>query len=144
MNAAYRRCPCCQLDQPVAKDVTGVSAAVCAECTHHQGDQDKKRVQRAERHERMLRERLTACRESESKSRGAAAEAAKAATQAREATAAALHSRSVLAARIVEAAREAGRHTCPLVYLANDRAVIEWARRVEQEVPSVWRVGRDD
>lgn len=139
MNIPFRRCPCCGLDQPAAVDVTGVTAAACAECTHHQGDQEKKRLQRAERHERMLRERLTACRASESKARAAAATASKAAAEEHEATAAALRSRSNLAARIVEAAaEEAGRHTCSLQYVAQDQQVIKWARRADEGGQPFW------
>ena len=39
------RCPCCGLVQPKALDVvTGVTAQVCAKCTHHQGEQAAKRL----------------------------------------------------------------------------------------------------
>jgi Zn ribbon nucleic-acid-binding protein len=138
MSASYRRCPCCGLAQPRALDTTGVTARVCADCTHHQGEQDAKRLARAKRHEQMLRERLAACRSSEPKSRTTAEEARKAAAEAREATAAALRSRSNLAARIIEAAQEAGRHTCPLVQIAHDRDVIGWARRADQEDRPFW------
>jgi septal ring factor EnvC (AmiA/AmiB activator) len=138
VSSPYRRCPCCGLNQPLSLDATGVTARVCAQCTHHQGDQETKQLQRAERHERMLRERLTACRDSESKAQAAVVEARKAAAEAREATAAALRSRANLAARIVEAAQETGRHTCPLAHIAHDQDVIGWARRADQEDRPFW------
>jgi septal ring factor EnvC (AmiA/AmiB activator) len=86
----------------------------------------------------MLRERFTACRDSEAKAQIAMMEARETAASAREATAAALRSRSNLAARIVEAAQDAGRHTCPLVQIAHDREVIGWARRSDQEDRPFW------
>ena len=100
-------CGCCRLPQPAAIDkTTGVTARVCADCTHHQGDQATKRVQRAESHERILRERMDVCRTSEAKARSAASLAAKNADEAYERMKAALRSRSNLAARIV---RRSGR-----------------------------------
>jgi len=97
----YARCICCGLDQPRYADATGVTARVCAQCTHHQGEQDVKRLARAERHERMLRERLEACRASESQTRLKAA-------RDRAATAAALQSRGRLASRLVDAVGKSG------------------------------------
>ena len=100
-------CGCCRLPQAAAIDkTTGVTVRVCADCTHHQGDQAQKRVQRAESHERMLRERMDMCRTSEAKARSAASLAAKNADEAYERMKAALRSRSNLAARIVDAAGE--------------------------------------
>jgi hypothetical protein len=123
----YRRCPCCGLDQPPCQDpTTGVTARVCAKCTHHQGPEDAQRRKRAENHERMLRERLEACRASESQAQSEAA-------QAREAVAAALGSRGLLAARLVEAADKSGNHACPAQEIARDQQVIRWAQRQDED-----------
>jgi hypothetical protein len=120
------RCRCCQLVQPICLDAHGVTARVCAKCTHHQGEQDTKRLARAESHERMLRQWLDACRASESQAKAEIA-------QARDAVAAALRSRSGLAARLVDAADRSGTHRCPMQELANDRQVIRWARREDED-----------
>jgi hypothetical protein len=132
MTTTYRRCPCCELTQRTALDPTGVTARVCARCTHHQGDQDAKRLARAETHVELLREKLDACRGSESKAKAAAAEAHEAAEAARQATRSALRSRGQLAARVAGAAAEAG-HPCPLQDIASDQRVIEWARRHDED-----------
>jgi|SRR6266536_1973875 len=121
------RCPCCQLVQPICLDAYGITAKACAKCTHHQGEQDAKRLARAESHERMLRKWLDACRASESKARSET-------VQAREAVAAALSSRGGLAARLVDAADRSGTHRCPTQELANDPQVIRWARRDDNPV----------
>ena len=99
-------------------DATGVMAPVCARCTHHQGD--AKCTARAESHERMLRERLAACRASESQAQSEAA-------RARDAVKAALLSRGRLAARLVEAAGKSGNHRCPAQEIAYDQ-VARWAQ----------------
>lgn len=125
-------CGCCRLPQPRPVDkATGVTARVCAGCTHHQGDQDVKRVQRAESHERMLRERLDACRASEAKAARRASAADAVVSDARQATAAALASRGRLAARIVDAAAENPGHRCAAMQLARDPDVIRWGRQAQ-------------
>jgi hypothetical protein len=131
VSAPYRRCPCCELDQPVALDATGVTARVCADCTHHQGEQHAKRLARAEHHERILRKWLAACRASESRARSEAAQARSDAARAREATASALRSRAQLAARLAEAADESGNHRCTAIGIARDPQVTGWARQAE-------------
>jgi hypothetical protein len=70
----------------------------------------------------MLRQRLTACRISESRAQAEV-------TDSRAATAAALQSRGRLAAHIVEAAAEDRSHQCVSQTIANDPQVIKWARR---------------
>jgi len=125
-------CPCCRLQRPPAVErSTGVSARVCAACTHHQGDQDSVRLRRAEAHERMLRERMDACRKSEAKAQSAALQADKRASETHEQTKAALSSRGRLAARIVDAAAESPAHRCSILELASDPDVIRWARRAQ-------------
>jgi hypothetical protein len=109
----YARCTCCGLEQPRSLDATGITARVCAKCTHHQGEQDTKRLARAESHERMVRERLEACRASESETRAKAA-------KDRAATVAALQSRGRLAARLVDAVDRSGNHQCPAQGIARD------------------------
>jgi hypothetical protein len=128
-DTRYTRCPCCGLDQPRSLDVTGVTARVCAKCTHHQGEQAAKRLARIESHERMLRERLEACRASESETRSKEA-------KARAATAAALQSRGWLAARLVNAADKSGNHRCPAQEIARDPDVVRWARREDGD--GIW------
>ncbi|MGH3194521.1 MAG: hypothetical protein ACRDNT_01020 [Streptosporangiaceae bacterium] len=125
----YARCICCGLDQPRYADATGVTARVCAQCTHHQGEQDVKRLARAERHERMLRERLEACRASESQTQLKAA-------RDRAATAAALQSRGRLASRLVDAVGKSGNHRCPAQEIARDPDVVQWARREDRD--GIW------
>jgi Zn ribbon nucleic-acid-binding protein len=138
VNTSYRRCPCCGLNQPVALDATGVTARVCAECTHHQGEQDAKRLAKAKRHEQILRERLAACRASESRARSEAAQARSEAAGAREATASALRSRAQLAARLAEAADESGNHRCAAMGIARDPEVTRWAREAESDTRPGW------
>jgi hypothetical protein len=111
---------------------------MCAECTHHQGEQDAKRFARAERHERMLGERLTACRASESRARSEAAQARSEAARAREATASALRTRARLAVRLAEAADESGNHRCAAMGIARDPQVTGWAREAEGDTRSGW------
>ena len=106
-------------------DVTGITARVCAKCTHHLAGRAAKRLARAESHERMLWERLEACRASESETRSKAA-------KARAATAAALQSRGRLAARLVDAADRSGNHRCPAQEIARDPDVVRWARREDE------------
>lgn len=119
-------CGCCQLMQPVCLDSTGVTSKVCAQCLNHQGMELPKRLTRAESHERMLRERLTACRDTESR---ASAEA----KEARKAVESALQSRGRLAALIVEAADRDRNHRCVAQALAQDPRVVRWARRENEE-----------
>jgi hypothetical protein len=135
-------CPCCQLPQPRAIDkATGVTAPVCDACAHHQGDQDRKRAQRAESHEKMLRDRMTACRASEAKARSATSVAQASAERAHEAMVAALRSRGRLAKRIIDAADEGPN---AVKALARDPDVVRWARREEmpmsgpEEDPEMW------
>jgi hypothetical protein len=120
----WMRCPCCGLRQHKALDATGITAAVCAKCTHHQGDEEPKRLKRAEFHEKLLREALATCIKSEARATEAAAEA-------RRQTAAALRSRDQLAARIQDAADSDDRQA--LQWLARSRDVIQWADRVRQD-----------
>jgi hypothetical protein len=131
----HRRCLCCGLNQPPALDATGVTARVCANCTHHQGEQSAQRLRRAETHERMLREWLARCHASESQAQAGA-------KQAREAVASALRSRGQLAARLVEAAGERGNHRCPAKEIARDPEVIRWARRQDGRDAPFLRSGR--
>jgi hypothetical protein len=133
-------CPCCKLPQPAAIDkATTVTAPVCADCTHHQGDQDRKRLQRAEAHERMLWERMIACRASEAQARSATSAAQASAATAHDAMVAALRSRGRLAERIVEAADES---PSAFMALARDPDVVKWARRAQMheadEDPDLW------
>jgi len=134
-DSPYVTCGCCQLLQPRAVDrVTGVTARVCDECTHHQGDQDATRLRRAEAHVRMLRERLEKCRASEAAARREVAGAREAARDARAQTAAALASRAGLAARIVDAAAETN-HRCAVTGVARALDVISWARQAGRPDP---------
>ena len=128
----YMNCPCCQLRQPRAVDrATGVTAQVCGACGRHHGDQDAKRIQRAEDHQDLLRQRLAACTASEAKARAAAEQARTEAREARRLEAEALKSRGRLALRIVRADEE-GR----LEELARSPQVVAWAKRAEDEDPS--------
>jgi hypothetical protein len=102
----WMRCPCCGLRQHKALDATGITAAVCAKCTHHQGDEEPKRIK-------------------------SEARATEAAAEARRQTAAALRSRDQLAARIQDAADSDDRQA--LQWLARSRDVIQWADRVRQD-----------
>lgn len=119
-------CACCQLRQRVCLDAAGVTARVCGHCTHHQGQDLVKRVARAESHERMLRERLLACRTSEEHARIEAEEA-------RDAMIAALESRGRLAARLVDAVDQDRNHGCAAQAIAREQTVIRWARRANDE-----------
>jgi hypothetical protein len=146
MRTPYRRCPCCGLEQPPAMEATGVMARVCGYCTDHQDD--ARRLARAETHERLLRERLGACRASESRAQLDA-------RRAHEAASSALHSRRLLAARLVDAAGESGDHRCAAMGIARDPQVIQWAQQGEGDTQfyrparlrplaprSAWRRGR--
>jgi uncharacterized Zn finger protein (UPF0148 family) len=112
-------CECCQLPQ-VIRDRDGAIPTVCDVCSQHRGQLPDKRLARAESHEAMLRERLTRCRTSEERARGAL-------EGARDRVASALDSRGRLASRLVEAAEANRRHDCPAQKLARDPQVIEWA-----------------
>ncbi len=61
-------CSCCKLRQRV-RDRDGTEPTMCDECHQHQGQLPDKLAARAESHEAMLRERLTACRTSETHAR---------------------------------------------------------------------------
>jgi hypothetical protein len=130
----HRRCLCCGLNQPPALDATGVTARVCANCTHHQGEQSAQRLRRAETHERMLREWLAHCHTSESQAQAETKQAQAEAREAREATASALRSRAGLAARLVEAADKSGNHRCAVMGIARDPQVIRWAQEAESDM----------
>lgn len=73
-------------------------------------------------HERMLRERLTACRTSEEHAQSKAEEA-------HEAMVATLESRGRLAARLVDIVDQDRSHRCTAQALAHEPLVIRWARR---------------
>jgi hypothetical protein len=132
-GTGHRRCLCCGLNQPPAQGATGITARVCAHCTHHQGEQSAQRLRRAETHERMLREWLARCRASEAQAQAGAEQAQAEAKQAREATAAALRSRAALAARLIGAADNSGSHRCAVMGIARDLQVIRWAQEAESE-----------
>lgn len=119
-------CPCCGLLQPTCVDAAGVTARVCAMCTHHQGEQDSKRLSRAEKHEEMLRKRLEACRASESQAQADAAKARKARTVA-------FRSRGWLASRLVQAADRNGNHHCAVQAIAREPDVDRWARWEDED-----------
>jgi hypothetical protein len=133
-GSGHRRCLCCGLHQPPAQDATGVTARVCANCTHHQGEQSPQRLRRAETHERMLREWLARCRASESQAQAEAKHAQAEARETREATASALRSRAGLAARLAGAADESGNHRCAVMGIARDPQVIRWAQEAESDM----------
>jgi hypothetical protein len=120
-NRPTIKCICCDLLQPVRVDQYGIIAGDCARCTWHQGDSEAKQLARATCHEAMLRERLEACRASETEARHRLREA-------RERVASALESRGRLAARLVEATSRDS-HRCEARALANDPNVVRWARR---------------
>jgi hypothetical protein len=121
-HGRFAVCSCCHLRQPVCLDVTGVTARTCSTCIDHQGQDLARRAARAESHERMLRERLQACRSSELRAQDEA-------TKARNVTKAALRSRGLLACRLVEAFERAHNHRCTAQAIACDADVTEWARR---------------
>jgi len=118
-------CRCCGLTQPANTDQHGTTAPVCKHCTWHQGDRPDKRLARAESHESMLRERLERCRASEIR---AQRELAQVSADAKERVSSALASRGYLATRLVDAANRCGPR-CQAQDLANDRNVVQWARR---------------
>jgi hypothetical protein len=98
-------CECCQLTQ-VIRDRDGAIPTVCDICyPHHKGERLETRVARAESHETILRERLTACRASEERAQTGLA-------RARDRMIAAFESRGNLADRLVEAAESDRRHNC--------------------------------
>jgi len=122
-NRIWINCRCCQLPQ-VNKDRDGAIPSICDDCfPHHRGERPEMRADRAESHERMLRERLAKCRDGVKASEEKAAAAA-------ERMASALNSRGALAVRLAEAA-EANRsgHNCAAMEIANEKHVTELARR---------------
>jgi uncharacterized protein involved in exopolysaccharide biosynthesis len=124
-------CPCCKLRQPRAIDrATGVSAQVCEQCGRHQGEQDAKRIKRAEDHQDLLRQRLAACTASEAKARADAEQAHVEAREAKRLEVEALKSRGRLALRIVRADGSG-----ELEEIALDARVIAWAKRAEEDEP---------
>lgn len=127
-------CTCCQLPQ-VIKDRDGAVPKVCDTCyPHHRGERIETRAARAESHEAMLRERLTACRASEER-------AGEELTAAREQVHAALESRGRLAGMLVDAANEDRKHNCMAQSLGRDSEIIEYARRHRLHQDRYW--GRD-
>ncbi len=117
-------CSCCKLRQRV-RDRDGTEPTMCDECHQHQGQLPDKLAARAESHEAMLRERLTACRTSETHARQGL-------EAANERVAAALESRGSLADRLVSAAENSGRHNCPAQQLARDPQIAEFARKYRE------------
>jgi hypothetical protein len=120
-------CRCCGLVQTV-RDRDGALPTICDICHRHQGKLPDKRLARAEAHEEMLRERLTACRRSERQAQYVM-------KAAKEQVRAALASRGWLAERILRASGMAG-HRCPASDLGRDRQVVKFA---EQNEWSEWR-----
>lgn len=100
----------------------GAIPTVCDVCYQHRGRLPEKQIARAESHATMLRERLAACRASETRAREDLA-------TARERVHAALASRGALADRLVEAAESDRKHNCPAQQLAIDPQIAEFARR---------------
>lgn len=80
----------------------------------------------------MIRKRLDSCRASESQARQDLRTARSDAKEARQRTAAALASRSGLAARIVDAAMDSPSHRCQAIELARDPDIAGWARQARQ------------
>jgi hypothetical protein len=117
-------CRCCKLPQ-IVRDRDGAKPTMCDECHRHQGQLTDKRLARAESHEAMLRERLTACRGSEARARNALETAS-------EKVAAALDSRNWLADRLVSAAEGNRKHDCPAQQLARDSRVVEFADKYRE------------
>lgn len=129
----YIDCRCCGLKQRI-KDRDGALPTLCDECGRHQGKLPEKRVARAECHEAMLRERLTACRLSESQAQSRA-------RIAKSAAASALRSRGSMAVRVVNALG----NPHMLQGLARDPQVRSWADRHERDdeyFEQDWSVGR--
>ncbi len=125
-NNSHPLCVCCRLPQPAHRDHLDVPSPVCKACAFHQGEQPDKRLKCAESHEKMLRERLDACRRSEEDTR---VQAAMDRAVAKERVSSALSSRGRLASRIVAAAEKGGYHRCPAIMIANESDVRDWARR---------------
>jgi hypothetical protein len=114
-------CPCCKLRQPREADQHGVSAPVCRHCTWHQTP--TKRLERAEKHEELLRDRLTRCYK-------ASVEAEAEARRAKEAMRSALASRGRLAIRLDDAGSAMDhRRLAALTAIARDSNVREWAKK---------------
>jgi hypothetical protein len=124
-------CTCCRLTQQL-RDRDGREPTICDLCYQHQGKLPETRLVRAESHEAMLRERLTACRASEARAQqGIAA--------ARERAASALATRGALADRLVEAADADRRHNCAAQQLGRDPQIIEFARKHRERRGPGWQ-----
>jgi hypothetical protein len=108
-------CECCGLPRHV-RDRDGALPTVCGDCQRHRGERLEARVARAESHEAMLRERLTACRASEALAREGLASASDRVAGA-------------LADRLVTAVETDRNHDCPAQQLGRDPQVVEFARR---------------
>jgi hypothetical protein len=114
-------CRCCEVRRRV-RDRDGATPTMCDECHRHQGQLPDTQLARAQSHEAILRQNLTACRASEAK-------AQKAVQVARDRMADALASRGYLADRLVSAAENSGRHSCQAVELGHDPQVVEFASK---------------
>ncbi|MFC7246970.1 hypothetical protein ACFQO7_31215 [Catellatospora aurea] len=108
------------------RDRDGALPKICAHCVNHQGERLERQLERALAHERMIRERLLACRESESRAQTKLEEANKKVVSA-------LASRGALAVRLVEAAERSRDHGCAAQRLAVDEYVVRWAENHRQE-----------
>ncbi len=115
-------CECCRLPQMI-RDRDGAIPTVCGDCYLHRGP--LQRLARAESHETMLRERLTACRDSQDLAQQGAVSANNRMTGA-------LNSRNWLADRLVEAAESGGRHDCPAQQLGRNPEVVEFALKYRE------------
>ena len=114
-------CECCRLPQFI-RDRDGAVPRICDACNQHQGQLPDKRLARAESHEAMLRERLTACRASEDRAR-------KDLEASRDQVRSALEGRGRLADRLARAAESERPHGCAAQQLGRESGVIEIARR---------------
>jgi len=131
-SAAVRACVCCNLPQPSRLDQFDVTAANCEECKNHNGDTPQKRLARAETHERILRERLEACRASEAAAQASLRRAEQEIQQQKGRVAAALGSRGSLAAELVAAVERSGHHRCEVQTLVLAPRVRDWAKLFQQ------------
>jgi hypothetical protein len=124
-------CECCLLRR-VIRDRDGAIPRICDMCyPHHRGELPETRVARAESHEVMLRELLTACRASEERAQTGR-------TRARDRMIAAFESRGILADRLVEAAESDRGHDCTAQRLGRDARVVEYARKHRLHQDSYW------
>jgi hypothetical protein len=123
-------CTCCQLTRDL-RDRDGPEPTICDTCYQHRGQLPDKRLARAESHEAMLRECLTACRASEARAR-------KSLATARDRVTAALASRGALADRLVTAAEEDRKHNCLAHQLGRDPHIVEFARKHRERNDNYW------